>query len=201
MYTRHWLWITLHAVRSKTMCFICNQIKAKLNYTLRQYIYIYIYVNNIANWWYVCIKRYINYNIILYIMYTIHARHRAHTHAQQNMSMIFYMYNLVAFMKSYHGTVLHRYLLDIDTKLKKNNWQFIRSNSLHMSQSLYNICICAHFMWYLYHLCRGDTLHMMHTCAHIKEWLHFLFSTKLLDIYNLIAICTCVMQLLILYII
>ena len=52
-------------------------------------------------------------------MYTFHARHRAHTHAQQNMSMIFYMYNLVAFMKSYHGTVLHRYLLDIDTKLKK----------------------------------------------------------------------------------
>jgi hypothetical protein len=40
---------------------------------------------------------------------------------------------------------------------------------------------------------------MMHTChvAHIKEWLHFLFSTKLLDIYNLIAIYACVMQLLI----
>jgi hypothetical protein len=81
-------------------------------------------------------------------MYTIHARHRAHTHAQQNMSMIFYMYNLVAFMKSYHGTVLHRYLLDIDTKLK-NNWQFIGSNSLHMSQSLYNICRCTLYVIYL----------------------------------------------------
>lgn len=68
-------------------CFICNQIKAKLNYTL-QYVQITQQTDGM------CASKdiYIICYIFTLIIYTIHAQHRAHTHAQQNMSMLFYIY-------------------------------------------------------------------------------------------------------------